>query len=306
MTMPTLVIGEALIDIVHRVDGSTNEHVGGSPANVAFGLGRLGHATTLAPWIGADARGDAIRDRCVASSVSLLPSAREASHTSTAIAKLDETGAASYIFDIESRVPEVPTDLIYGHVHTGSIAAVLEPSGTQVRQVLASARGSATVSYDPNARPTLMGDPAEVVTVVEERVALSDVVKASDEDAAWLYPGRSLEDVALRWHELGASLVVITAGAEGALASLAGANPMRVLAAKTTVVDTVGAGDSFMSGLLSGLIDAGLLGSPAARERLANAGFEDIAPAISRALATAAVTVSKAGAYAPMRIELTL
>ena len=281
MTMPTLVIGEALIDIVHRVDGSTNEHVGGSPANVAFGLGRLGHATTLAPWIGADARGDAIRDRCVASSVSLLPSAREASHTSTAIAKLDETGA-------------------------GSIAAVLEPSGTQVRQVLASARGSATVSYDPNARPTLMGDPAEVVTVVEERVALSDVVKASDEDAAWLYPGRSLEDVALRWHELGASLVVITAGAEGALASLAGANPMRVLAAKTTVVDTVGAGDSFMSGQLSGLIDAGLLGSPAARERLANAGFEDIAPAISRALATAAVTVSKAGAYAPMRIELTL
>lgn len=133
-------------------------------------------------------------------------------------------------------------------------------------------------------------------------IAQSDVVKASDEDIDWLYQATP-EDVAARWLALGPALVLITRGPHGVFAAI-GAETAQFPTQPVHVVDTVGAGDSFMSGLLSGLLDAGLLGGPEGRTRLAAATLADIVPAIDRALACAHITVSRAGANPPRRNEL--
>ena len=132
--------------------------MGGSPANVAFGLAALEHPVDLATWIATDERGRRIEDVCRERGVALTAGSQGAPFTSVAHATLDATGAATYVFDLEWQVASVPGLTAYGHVHTGSIAAVLEPGGSQVREILAAARElGATVSYDPNARPSLMG-----------------------------------------------------------------------------------------------------------------------------------------------------
>ena len=148
-----------------------------------------------------------------------------------------------------------------------------------------------------------MGEPHDVRAKVEQIVGLCDVVKASDEDLAWLYDGAPVPEVMRLWGRLGPSVVVVTRGAEGAVVGVGG-EAASVPAPAVLVVDTVGAGDSFMSGLLSGLLDAGLLGGAEARERLRVATLDDVRPAVERALACAAVTVSRAGANPPRRDEL--
>ncbi len=302
---PVLVIGEALVDAVERSGAPAVEHVGGSPANVAFGLAALGHDVALATWVGSDERGARIADRCREMGTRLVAGSDGADHTSVARAVLDDQGAATYDFDITWQVPEVPDLASYGHVHTGSIAAVLEPGGTQVLDLVERAGPTATVSYDPNARPSLMGSPDDVRPRIEALIALSDVVKASDEDIAWLYPERYVPDVLRHWGSLGASLTVVTRGGEGALYALHHVGSVATCpAAVTEVADTVGAGDSFMAGLVSGLLDAGLLGGPEARARLRTAALDDVRPAIERAIATGGITVARAGAYAPRRDEL--
>jgi len=303
MQVPVLVVGEALIDIVIPLSGDLVEHVGGSPANVAIGLARLGHPTVLATHIGTDARGARIAGLVAAEAIELADGSTTAARTPTAAARLDATGAASYEFDIEWRLDPALDIGGAGHLHTGSIAGTLEPGGEAVLALARRARDRATISYDPNARPSLMGDPASARGRVEALVAAADVVKASDEDAAWLYPGTALEDVLRGWAALGAGLCALTRGGEGALVLVAG-EVHHLPVPRATVADTVGAGDSFMAGLLSGLLDAGLLGGTQARQRLSAAGWEQVAPAVQRALACAAITVSRAGANPPTRAEL--
>lgn len=302
----TLVVGEALVDAVTTSAGATLEHVGGSPANVAFGLAALDHPVDLATWIATDERGRRIEEVCRQRGVALTPGSQGAAFTSVAHATLDADGAATYVFDLEWQVASVPGLAAYGHVHTGSIGAVLPPGGEQVREILAEARRfGATVSYDPNARPSLMGRPEQARHTVESNVALSDVVKLSDEDVAWLCPGESLDEVTRAWGELGPALVVVTRGGEGAVVRVTRTGEQRALPAPVVqVVDTVGAGDSFMAGLVSGLIDAGLLGGPDARARLRQATIDEVLPAVERALRTGALTVERAGAHAPTRIDL--
>lgn len=305
MAERTLVLGEALVDVVHEADGTQREHPGGSPTNVAVGLARLGHAVELATRIGQDERGREITDLLDSEGIALVEGSQVAAPTSVAEATLDATGAASYHFDIHWDLPgQVDTGDV-AHVHTGSIAAVLEPGGAKVLDLVRATRDHATVSYDPNARPSLMGDPATARERVEALIALSDVVKASDEDIAWLYPGAALPEVLRRWGTLGAVVTVVTRAHEGAVVGLSTTGQLvSVGATMVDVVDTVGAGDSFMSGLLSGLLDADLLGGPEARERLRAAALTDIEPAVHRALTCAAVTVSRAGANPPGRHEL--
>lgn len=301
----TLVIGEALIDAVTTTTGEHAEHVGGSPANVAFGLAALDHPVDLATWIATDERGRRIEEVCRSKGVALTPGSQGAPFTSVAHARLDATGAASYTFDLEWHLAAVPDLDSYGHVHTGSIAAVLEPGGEMVRSTLAAARRTATISYDPNARPSLMGAPATARRLIEEAMASSDVVKLSDEDVEWLCPGETLDEALAAWGALGPSLVVVTRGGAGALLHLTRTGEQLSLpAAPVAVVDTVGAGDSFMAGLVSGLLDAGLLGGAEARERLRTATVDDVRPAVERALETGARTGARAGAHAPTRADL--
>ena len=221
-----LVMGEALVDVVTRGD-DVDEHVGGSPANVAFGLGRLGHDVALATWIGADRRGKRIARACRRADVELVPGSDKAPRTSVANAEIDAEGHATYNFDLTWVLPTLPHISEVDHVHTGSIAAILEPGGTQVVGALKATHGEATISYDPNARPTLMGDPHVARNRVEEIVVLSDVVKVSDQDVEWFYPDRAIDDVVQDWLALGPSLVVVTRGSEGATFAVRGADPVQ-------------------------------------------------------------------------------
>jgi fructokinase len=303
--MRTLVIGESLIDIVHRPDGSTCEHVGGSPANVAVGLARLGHDVTLATKIGLDERGTRIATRLGEEGVALTEGSMGERPTSVATSRLDETGAAAYTFDLTWELNEDQPLEGMAHVHTGSIAATLEPGASAVLSALQSARQSATISYDPNARPSLMGDPHEVRAKIEQLIGLSDVVKASDEDIAWLYDGAPLPDILRHWGLLGPALVVVTRGEKGAVMGLTTNGELTSVEAPIVEVrDTVGAGDSFMAGLLSGLLQADLLGGIQARARLRSASLANVRPAVDRALACAAITVSRAGAAPPYLADL--
>jgi fructokinase len=300
-----LVVGEVLVDVVRTPGGTVTEHVGGSPANVAVGLARLGHPVALATVVGDDERGRRCLAHLEAGGVAVTPASRRAGPTSVADATLDRTGAATYEFDLRWDLAPVRLAPGIGHLHSGSIATTLEPGEREVTAAFRAAAGRATVSYDPNVRPTIMGGAGPVRARVEQLVALSDVVKCSDEDLAFLYPTRAVEDVMAAWAALGPALVVVTRGPSGAVVRTSATGEVtRVPTAAGVVVDTVGAGDSFMAGLLSGLLDAGLLGGPEAGRRLAGARPAAVAPAVARALATSAVTVGRAGPYAPTREEV--
>lgn len=300
-----LVIGEALVDVVRRADGSVTEHPGGSPMNVAIGLARLGRGVDLLTWFGADERGASIAAHLAASRVAVVPGSDSADHTSVAAAVLDATGAAAYEFDLTWQVPEhwaspAAAPLV---VHTGSIGAVLEPGGADVARILEAHRTSATLTYDPNVRPTLMPPPAQTAALVEHLVGLSDVVKVSDEDLAWLEPGTDPLDHARRWATLGPAAVVVTRGGEGAVVVTATDLEVEVVAPAVTVADTVGAGDSFMGGLIDGLWTAGLLGAEH-RGALRAAGPEVWRAVLERCARIAAITVSRPGANPPTAAEL--
>jgi len=304
MTSSVTVVGEVLIDILQPFSGDSVEHVGGSPANVALGLARLGHPTRLATYFGKDQRGTRIANLMAAEGVRLTPTSQQATHTSTATATLDAAGAAHYEFDLAWHFDAGAHDLrCQEHLHTGSLAATVSPGCEAVLEATLRAREHSTISYDPNVRPSLMGTPDRVRPVVERFVACSDVVKASDEDVQWLYGDTPFPDVLDRWAGLGASVCAITRGddamAVSALGEVRWFQPPKVL-----VADTVGAGDSIMAGLLSGLLDAGLLGGAPARDRLRSTTWPPLQHAVARALACAAVTVSRNGANLPRRADL--
>lgn len=300
------MVGEALVDIVYRTDGTVDEHAGGSPLNVAIGLARLGHQVQYAARFGKDRYGDLIRDHLAGERLlTLTPGTDEAAQTSTAAAHLDENGAATYTFDLTWDVGAALDAEPVGHLHTGSIAATLPPGAADVAAAARRTRQTGTISYDPNARPSIMGSAQEVRPQIEEIIALSDVVKASDEDIAWLYPEEPVDEVMRRWGDSGPRLVVVTRGWLGCWVLVTATSERATLpSVPADVVDTVGAGDSFMSGLVSGLLDAGLLGDASARQRLATARLWDIGPALDRAAACAAITVSRPGANPPTRAEL--
>jgi fructokinase len=220
-------------------------------------------------------------------------------------ALVDDAGAASYEFDLTWDLPgrwdEGEGAALV--VHTGSIATVIEPGGSAVARLMAARGATSTLTYDPNLRPALMGSPDRVLPVVERLVGLADVVKVSDEDLNWLYPGVTPVEVARDWAGRGPALVVVTLGGEGAVAVTAGGHELSVTAPRVQVTDTVGAGDSFMAGLIDGLWSAGLLGGEA-RERLRAVDVRTLEQVLSRCVAIAAITVSRAGANPPTSAEI--
>ncbi len=300
-----LVIGEALIDVVRTADGRVDEHPGGSPANVALGLARLGRGVDLLTWFGQDGFGDALTAHLTASGVAIVPGSDGALHTSVAAATLDAHGAATYDFDLTWQVPaswEHPA-ATPPVVHTGSIAAVLEPGGPDVARILAAHHDTATITYDPNVRPSLMPPAAATREIVENLVRLADVVKVSDEDLDWLAPDSDTDDTAREWAAEGRALVVVTRGGSGATAFTSDGMRVDVAAPPVVVADTVGAGDSFMGGLIDGLWSANLLGADR-RGALAAADDVTIRTILERCVRIAAVTVSRPGANPPTAAEL--
>jgi fructokinase len=297
-----LVLGEALIDIVRRGKHET-EHAGGSPMNVAVGLSRLGVPTTLDTWIGKDERGAVIRKHCQASDVHLVPGADGAAKTSTALATVDDQGHAEYTFDLAWELPPVPKWLHPSVIHTGSIAAVLEPGGVSVLEAVRAGAKRATITYDPNARPQIMGPREGASLRIQEFVSLADVVKVSDQDMAYIYPDGDLMEEAANWLETGPGLVLVTKGGEGSVGITAAGRWVEVAPPPSVVVDTVGAGDSFMSGVIWALAELDLLGA-AKREALRNISETQLRHVMEQASRVAAITVGRAGANPPRLSDL--
>lgn len=300
-----LVVGEALVDVVLRPGADPAEHPGGSPANVAIGLGRLGRRVDLLTWLADDAHGDLVREHLAGSDVHVLAGDRGPERTPVARAHLDAEGAATYEFDLTWDLPDrwdegEDAPVV---VHTGSIATVIAPGGEAVARLLADRRDGSTITYDPNLRPALMGSPEETLPVVERLVALADVVKVSDEDLAWLHPGVAPAEIARDWLGRGPALVVVTLGGEGALAITAAGDEVLVEAPRVQVADTVGAGDSFMGALIDGLWSADLLGADQ-REALRAIDRPTVERVLVRCARVAAITVSRPGANPPTSADL--
>ena len=294
-----LVIGEALIDIVERAGRATTEHVGGSPLNVAVGLSRLGRDVDFLTYIGDDDRGRLIAEYVAASGAHLLDGSGAARRTPIAKAMLDAAGSAPYEFDIDWQLdgtPDIDPPLV---MHTGSIATVLEPGCRAVEDLLETYRGSATVTFDPNVRPALITDAEQAKARIESLIESSDVVKASDEDLQWLAPNTAPEEVAQRWSKSGPALVAVTMGGAGAFA-VSAAGLVRVPARSVQVIDTVGAGDSFMTGMLDALWSLGLLGADR-RDALRRISTDQLEVVLKAAALNSALTVAQAGAVLPDR-----
>lgn len=301
--LPVVVVGESLVDIVVPATGEPSAAVGGSPLNVAVGLARLGVPTLLVTRIGDDEHGRWVADHVRDSGAELSEtSVVSGSSTSTATAHLDEDRAARYdfelVWDLDHHVlPEARA------LHVGSLGAALLPGRHAVEDLVRQAGESELfVSYDPNIRPAFVTDPAATWRDVVAIAARSRLVKLSDEDIAALHPDAAVDEVARELLAGGTTeLVVVTRGVEGATAY----GPdftVRQPAPPTAVVDTVGAGDSFMAGLLAVLDDWDI---PEAGPGALDALDEDrVATLLRGAMAAAAVTVSRRGANPPTRQEL--
>lgn len=300
------VIGEALIDEVVSDSSAARAHVGGSPMNVAVGLARLGHPVQFLGRFGQDRYGSMIERHLRSNSV-LVPLPADEAPTGVATAVLDSAGAATYTFDLEWSLPDLAARLpvlLEGTtlLHTGSIAAMLAPGAADVAAAVQRAHPRATISYDPNCRPAIIKDREFARAQAEKFVALSDIVKASDEDLEWLYPERTIAESARAWLAMGPAMVVVTRGGDGPWGVTAeGEAAARV--PRVDVVDTVGAGDSFMAALLGAVVDRELDGSGRreALRRLPRSEFQSILTYAARA---AAITVSRAGANPPSRREM--
>jgi fructokinase len=302
-----VVVGEALVDIVHRASGAVDETPGGSPANVALTLGRLDREPVLVTRLGRDERGDLLRRWLDQSGVEVR--GVDAARTATATAHLDASGAATYEFDLDWSLGDDLSRLrgLVGEaelLHVGSIATVIDPGAVQVAALVRAARPHALVTYDPNIRPSLVDEPAAVRARVEELVALADVVKASDEDLRWLHPGDDLVEAARRWAALGPAFVIVTLGADGAFAVTATSDVVSVPGVATDVVDTVGAGDTFMGALIDGLLAVGATGPGLRAAEGGGIHLSQLEAILRHGAHAAAITVARAGANPPWRAEL--
>lgn len=304
------VIGEALIDLVPGQEPrSFTAQPGGSPYNVAIGLARLGHRTTLMARLADNAFGRILRDRAAAEGLILDAAPHASEPTTLAVVSLDAEARASYDFYLNgtadwgwsageiSRAPQETAVL-----HFGSIASWTPPGDARIHELASRLRdrGDVLVSYDPNIRPRLMPDRGHGRRMAERSIRLAHLVKASAEDAAWLYPGQAMAEVARHWLGLGTAVVVITDGPGGADAFTAAGPPVHRPAHEVSVIDTVGAGDAFTAGLLGSLVQRGRH-SPAA---LAQCPAAQLSAALDDAILAAELTCQRPGADPPTIAEL--
>ncbi|HEY2488309.1 MAG TPA: carbohydrate kinase [Streptosporangiaceae bacterium] len=324
------VAGEVVIDLVDEGGGLYRAYPGGSAANAAVGLARLGVPCSILARLSTDALGGQLASHLAGNGVSLRDAVRAAEPTTLALASLDEAGRAAYSFyfqgtaDWQWRRDELPGALApdVTALHAGSMTLALAPGARAVEDLLAAerARGRVTISIDPNIRPHIAAGRADEVARVERQIRLAHIVKASEEDTDWLYPGLGYESVARAWQQLGPDLVVITLGARGAYALAPDGTQVRRPARPVVVADTVGAGDAFCAGLLDALWRRGLLGcanGPSAPDDAAeNAGGAggvmplgriaagDITEVVDWAVLAATVTCERPGADPPTRQEM--
>lgn len=306
--------GAPAADRSHGVETlSLTVHPGGSPANVALGIARLGSVARFAGRFSTGTLGRLCRARLAASGVDLRASVDVTQPATLAITSLGPDGGAEYEFYTDGTADwgwqDAELDAVLHRdagptpvaVHTGSLALALAPSGARIESLLNRARAACTVSIDPNLRTGLVPVTA-YRDAIDRWASIADIVKLSADDLAALWPGVGSAEAATRLHGKGAALVVVTDGGRGSFASLRsdrGSATVEIPAVATAVADTVGAGDSFTAGLLHHLAAAGALGG-----RLAGLDRDVVISALTFAGTVAAKTCSRPGADPPWAAEL--
>jgi len=290
-----------LIDLIPGADGVRVAHVGGGPANTAKALARLGHDVQFIDGISTDEYGVAARKELLDDEVKLDLALTSDKPTCLAIISLDANGGASYEFKIDGTatfdfdlkwLPD-PSRYKPQVLHIGTLVTVIQPGADVLYDWAMQVAEFAPIVFDPNIRPSVMGDHDLYEAAVEKWAALSSVIKVSDDDMAWLYPGQKHEDVAKRWISDGAALVVVTRGSQGII-GITAAGSVEVDGAKITVADTVGAGDTVGAIIVEAMIEKGIL-----------ALTGDVLKAVlHRAAVAAGITCSRKGAQPPYKHEL--
>ncbi|SEO81075.1 fructokinase [Actinacidiphila rubida] len=297
------VVGESLVDLVWRTGtGTVVPHPGGSPANVAIGLRRLGVPVSLITAWGDDAPGSLVAGHLAATGLDVLRAPADSGRTTVALAYVDDaTGSARYDFLAawDPRTVAVPDGTVL--LHTGSLAVVVEPGAARVVEACRRLRGrpGAAVAVDLNVRPAVQPDRDAYRAAAERIAAAADIVKASEEDLAWLYPGQDPGRSARDLLALGPRLAVLTRGARGATGFVPGAE-VSVPAPPTDVADTIGAGDAFQSALLAALLapEGGTTGV-----RIP-ATAHDVEGVLRQAVVAGALATTRSGAQPPDAREL--
>ena len=294
--MSIWVCGEVLIDIL-----PTGPVVGGGPANTAKSLARLGYDVDFIDGISTDAYGVSAKKELSRDGVGLRLSLTSDKPTCTATVTLDSKGSASYeflidgtaTFDFNSSWLPDPERLKPSVLHIGTLVTIIEPGASVLFDWALKVGEFAPIVFDPNIRPSVMGDRAKYAAAVEKWVSISSIVKVSDDDIAWLYPDDSLDGVAHRWIEAGVSCVVITRGPKG-LIGITASGMEEVDGVKVDVVDTVGAGDTVGAIVVEGIIKHSVHGL---QGQVLNA-------VLHKAAIAAGITCSRAGAQPPRAHEL--
>ena len=305
-----VVCGEALVDLTPaRVGGKDVyvPHAGGSPLNVAVTLARLEAPASFLGRLSRDFFGQLLRRHLTANAVDLRY-LREGPELSTlAFVHLVPGNEPAYLFYTENSAdrrllledlpPSFPSDV--QALHFGSLSLALEPGASTFELCMRRERGARLISLDPNVRPGVIADRGSYLTRLEGWIRLADIVKVSSADLAWLHPGERPELVARGWLQLGPALVVVTLGVEGCV-GLMDAGSVRLPGMPVEVVDTIGAGDAFMGGLLASLHHRGWL-ARGSLERLTAAEMSEVLAYANR---TSALTCARAGAEPPYRREV--
>lgn len=300
-----VVCGEALIDIVAAGDGTIRPVPGGGPFNTALALARLDVPTSFLGRISTDPFGQMLAQRLAEAGVDLSLTSRGAEPTTLAVAEVDGDGLADYQFYVElTSAPNLTRAMVPSRLdgsvtalHVGTLGLMLEPMASTLFDLVSRESAHRLVMLDPNVRPALLTDSAAYCARIKTLMALSTIVKASDADVAWLFPGVELEAAAEQMLAFGASLVVVTLGAKGAFGVSPGIKK-RVTAPSVEVVDTIGAGDAFGAALLAWLHDRGALKTDL------TLGAGDLESALEFACLVASLTCTRAGAEPPGRAAL--
>ncbi len=302
-----LVIGEALIDFFPASCGQEEGYIprpGGSPHNVAIGLGRLGVPVGFLGRLSRDRFGRLLRESFERSGVNLRylaegdePTALSFIHVGGAEPEFSFYGTATADCMLTSLPASLPDDI--RGIHVGSLAMMREPIGTAVTAFLSREHGKRIISFDPNVRPNQITDREAYLARFGRWLELSDIVKASASDLAYLHSDEDEGAVAARWLKSGVQLVVVTHGATGATGYL-GKEAVKIEGERITAVDTVGAGDAFTSGFLAWLYEHDRL----SHDRLGSTSREELRSALEWAGRVAAVTCTRRGADPPYRSEL--
>ena len=300
MSNQVWVVGEVLIDLIP--DGVERKTVvGGGPANTAKALAKLGIDTQFIDGISSDKYGQMALKELHKDNVKLDFVNFSDKPTCLAIVSLDSSGSATYEFVIEetatfdftpSWLPD-PVSNKPSLLHIGTLVTALEPAASILHRWASDLAKVAPIVFDPNIRPAVMGNRDEYLTQVERWIDIATAVKVSDDDINWLYPDKSIDDVASAWLAKGAKLVVVTFGEKG-LSAFSEQEKISVPAQKVIVVDTVGAGDTVGAIVVEAIIESGL----------ENLHGEVLKNMLDRAAKAAAITVSRTGAVPPTKDEI--